>query len=258
MSSRRNAVAAVIILVLAALAVFAWLGRRNMERSAEGERIPDAPGTESDAPPAHVPPAPPPPEPPPVPHGKTVDYGGGVVVMPDERIVVLKGRTCVAANEGLEWAVVLYRGKEYESVVAVEADASMIQFALFALGYTPGGNVDVQGDPRTPLGDRLVIEVEWEREGKTVRRRIEDLVWNLELEQPMKRTHFVFTGSRMQVDPETNSVVFLADVERLVAALYRDPAAILNNPLETGVDDIYYIANRRTLPPKGTPVTVYM
>ncbi|MBN1808191.1 MAG: hypothetical protein JW909_03920 [Planctomycetes bacterium] len=192
------------------------------------------------------------------PAGKVVDYGGGVSVLPAERTIILKGRTCVAMNEGLEWGIVLSRGKEYESVVAVDADASMIQFTLIALGYNQGGGVDVQGDQRVPTGDRLIVEVEWELEGTRTTRRLEELVWNIAQKRRMLSTSFVFTGSKMITDSETNSVVFAATAERLVLALYRDPAAILNNPLETGSDDIYYIANRRTLPPKGTPVTVYI
>jgi hypothetical protein len=221
---------------------------------------------------------------------KIVDYGGGVTVIPDERTIVLKGRTCVAGNEALEWAIVLSRGKEYESVIAVDADASVIQFALIALGYNAGGGVETLGDPRTPVGDPVIIEVEWieqqaapgsidsfasmagvERPGetahsgtgapqaaKTRRCRLEELVWNAPEGAPMEPTPFIFTGSRMTTDPETNKIIFLASSEHLVAALYRDPAAILNNPLKTGADDIFYVANRRTLPPRGTPVTVYL
>ena len=74
----------------------------------------------------------------------------------------------------------------------------------------------------------------------------------------MHRTPFVFTGSGTIMDPETNKVTFLAERDRIVAALWRDPSAMLNNPLITGVGDEYYIANRRTLPAKHTPVKVYL
>jgi len=189
---------------------------------------------------------------------KVVDYGGGVSVIPNEHTVILKGRTCVAGNEALEWAVVLTRGKDYESVVEVEADASMIQFALIALGYEAGGGVDKLGDPRTPTGDGLIIEVEWELGGKKTHCRIEELIWEDAKAAVMEKTPFIFTGSKMITDPETNKTIFLANSERLVAALCREPAAILNNPLNTGVEDTFYIANTKALPPKGTSVTVFL
>jgi hypothetical protein len=188
---------------------------------------------------------------------KVVEYGGGVSVIPDEHTVILKGRTCVAGNEALEWAVVLTRGKDYESVVEVDADASMIQFALIALGYEAGGGVDKLGDPRTPTGDGLIIEVEWELGGKKTHCRIEELIWEEARAVVMEKTPFIFTGSKMVTDPATNKTIFMANSERLVAALCREPAAILNNPLNTGVEDTFYIAHTKTLPPKGTPVTVF-
>jgi len=189
---------------------------------------------------------------------KVVDYGGGVSVVPSEHTVILKGRTCVAGNEALEWAIVLTRGKDYESVVEVDADASMIQFALIALGYEAGGGVDKLGDPRTPTGDGVIIEVEWELGGKKTHCRIEDLIWEEAKSATMEKTPFIFTGSKMITDPETNKTIFLANSERLVAALCREPASILNNPLNTGVEDTFYIADTKALPPKGTPVTVFL
>jgi hypothetical protein len=133
----------------------------------------------------------------------------------------------------------------------------MIQFALIALGYEAGGGVDKLGDPRTPTGDGVIIEVEWELGGKKTHCRIEDLIWEEAKSVVMEKTPFIFTGSRMITDPATNKTIFLANSERLVAALCREPAAILNNPLKTGVEDTFYIANTKALPPKGTPVTVF-
>ena len=187
---------------------------------------------------------------------KCVTYPGGLSVYPGSRRIVMEGETCVDANEALEWAVVMRGGRDYESVVMVDAAPSLVHFALVALGFEEGGGVERQGDPNTPTGDKLVVHVEWEQDGSTITRRLEDLVWNDETEKPMCHTPFVFTGSMTIFDKQTGKSKYIADEEKIVVALYRDPSAVLNNPMETGADDIFYVVHKKAVPPKGTKVKV--
>jgi hypothetical protein len=46
--------------------------------------------------------------------------------------------------------------------------------------------------------------------------------------------------------------------EHSVVATYRDPFAVLNNPLPTGVDDTVYKVNERLVPAVGTAMTLLL
>ncbi len=183
---------------------------------------------------------------------------GRAVFFPDERKVVLEGRVCLdAPKAALEYFACFEQGKEYESVIAVKANAAHVNLAMIALKYSSGGGVEVVGDPRVPRGDPVIIHAEWKNaDGETVRARAEDLIWNSMTKKTMKRTAWLYTGSRMVRDEETRRFVYMAAIDGVMAACYRDPHAIFNTPLDTGTDDTYYFINRELCPPKGTPVRV--
>ena len=66
----------------------------------------------------------------------------------------------------------------------------------------------------------------------------------------MDRNAWIFSGSVIGEEG------LIADIEHNLVATYRDPAAILNNALPTGLDDTVYKVNERLVPPVGTPVTM--
>ena len=66
-----------------------------------------------------------------------------------------------------------------------------------------------------------------------VRMPLEEFAYNLQTENIMKRVPFAFTGSRIEKDPETGKMIFIADIERSIAAVRLDPNALLNSPLNT-------------------------
>jgi len=183
---------------------------------------------------------------------------GKVVFFPETREIHLEARVCLdAPNAVLEYFACFQGGKEHESIVAVRANAANVNLAMIALRYCWGGGVEYVGDPRAPQGDPVLIEAEWRgKEGETVRVRAEDLMWNKETGKPMRRTAWLYTGSRMVKDDETGRYIYMAAVDGVMAACYRDPHAIFNSPLDTGADDVYYFINRELCPPKGTAVKV--
>lgn len=187
---------------------------------------------------------------------KPIDQFPGMLVYPKSRKIVMEGYTCVEGHEALEWGVVAKGGKEYESVVAVGVIPHDLQFALMALKYKEGGGVEMQGDPGKPRGDEALVQVEWEKDGETISKRLEELVWNDETGKVMRPTPFVYTGSQAVFDKKSGKFTYVADQEKIIFALYRDPTAMFNNPLETGTDDIFYVVNKKTIPPKGTKVKV--
>ena len=140
-------------------------------------------------------------------------------------------------------------GKLHESVLKIDARPSDLQVALLLLGLKNKNNLEFQGDPTVPEGDLLDIFVEWELPDKTMKRvRAEELAYDQHKKQPMDRTSWVFTGS------EILNGQFMADKDGSIIATFRDPLAIINNPLPTGADDTVYVSNEKLVPPRDTKI----
>ena len=80
----------------------------------------------------------------------------------------------------------------------------------------------------------------------------------MKTKKTMKLAPWIFSGSRYEKDEQTGRSVFMADVEKNVAAIYRDPYALFNTPLDTGADDTFYEINREKIPKRGTKVRVWI
>jgi hypothetical protein len=94
--------------------------------------------------------------------------------------------------------------------------------------------------------------VMWRAQGRDHAVRLEELAWDIPARRPMEPVAWVFTGvAPPRSGPRTTE-------ERSVVATYRDPDAVLNNPLPTGADDTVYKVNERLVPPVGTPVTLWL
>jgi hypothetical protein len=174
---------------------------------------------------------------------------GNILLDGNKRQISLNG--WVNMSEGLvELLACAPGGKVHESVLVIDVEPYHLQVALLLLGLEARGNLEYQGDPKTPEGDPVEIFVEWmdSTNGETKSYRAEDLVYNVKKDRPMKHTHWVFTGSQV-VDS-----VFVAQLEKSLVTTYHDPFTILDNPLPTGADDTLYEANRFLVPPKGTGV----
>jgi len=176
---------------------------------------------------------------------------GKLTIDGDARELTMPG--WVNMSEGLvELLACAPGGKTHESVLVIDVEPYHLQVALLALGLEARGNLEFQGDPRTPDGDPVEIHVEWKdpENGKVTKRRGEELVYNVKADRPMKKTHWVFTGSRV-VDG-----AFIAQLDGSLVTTYHDPNTIIDNPLPTGGDDTFYEANRFLVPPVGTKVTM--
>jgi len=150
----------------------------------------------------------------------------------------------------LEYLAVAPGGKVHESLLTVDVRPLHFQVALILLGLEPKGGLTVQGDEKAPKGSPVTLHVSWNRAGKPVKVRAEELVWNIDRKQPLASNAWVFSGSSV------NDRGFVADEELSLVATYRDPAAIVNNVLPSGADDTVHKVNERIVPPLGTPVTL--
>ncbi len=155
------------------------------------------------------------------------------------------------------------RGKRHESIFTLLCDPKILQFHLLAFGLKPSPQVKYFGEGGKLKGDKVYIYAFWKdpKTKKDVVYRGEDLVFNIRTKKTMKRTGWVFTGSRFQKykykteDGKTHErEIFMAAYAGNLVVTYHDPDAILNNPMETGGDDTIYYSNYLALPPRGHPV----
>jgi len=170
----------------------------------------------------------------------------------------------LGAHEVLEGAIEYlacsYGGKSYESVLVLDASPHEIYQGLLDVGLSPGSpaTYDAEDNLVAPHGPGVTLMVEWATEtGTTVRMRAEDLIYNTKTERPMVRTDWIFTGSRMMEDPETEQQVLQAEMTGNVISTHQsDPSVLLQNPLVAAMDETSYQANERTLPPAGAALTL--
>jgi len=176
----------------------------------------------------------------------------------ENKTVEIDGRICL--DEGpLELFACAEGGKEYESVIALKGEPWQIHLSLLLLGLKPGeGGPEWQGDATPPVGDPVIVEIEWEdEEGNKIRKRAEDLMWDSHQDAAMPHIEWTFSGSMIAED-ENGNQYYAADRDRSIVTVFHDPLTILDNPLETGGDDSVYVVNSKITPPVDTPVTVIM
>jgi len=224
------------------------------------------------------------------PPGKRVDFTGGVFAIKESRTVLASGWFVLDQHDALEYfACPVKNGKLHETVIALDTDPAIINLAMIALGYQSGGGVQRLGDPAKPIGDRVRLFVEWDwneaaaiaawlakldppwqrpsfrvivekvqegeikwEKGPVVRVRAEDLMFGVGDGAPMVRAGFIYSGSSFGVNEETGRRFYKATAGGVLAAVYRDPDAVFNTPLESGEDDTYYRVRDTICPPRGT------
>jgi hypothetical protein len=170
--------------------------------------------------------------------------------------VDLKSKTATCAGQvnmvrgPVEYLAVARGGKVHESVLRLDVRPLHFQVALILLGLEPKGGLTRQGDTHAPQGSPVDLRIGWQRKGRPVKVRAEELVWDVRRKGAMQPQSWVFTGS------STNEQGFVADLELSLIATYRDPVAIINNGLPEGTDDTAYKVNERIVPPLNTAVTV--
>ncbi len=174
---------------------------------------------------------------------------GNVVFDTIKREVTVPGEiNIVGGDANIEFFACGKLGKTHESILIVDAEPIYILTALGVLDFTPGMDLSVEGDPRTPTGTPVDLWVEWNQGDEVVARRARELVWNAFTEQPMRETPWVFTGGRLKNNQ------FTAQLFHNIVAVYRDPDSLFNHPLPTGTDDRTYRVNTDVIPPKGTKI----
>ena len=203
---------------------------------------------------------------------------GHLQVEEKEKKLVLKGKISEALGEydehlkgAVEYLVCGRNGKEYESIIVVEATAKEIYDALEKLDVavgTPPGYDDEKDEPTPPTGTEFLIYAEWKIEAADfkdkeylVRRvRAEDLIFNVKTKKPMSRVAWIYSGSRIVADLDSDdedAMMPQAFMSNDLVALRRfDASALFQNPLLESEEENIYKKNDALLPKGGTPITL--
>ncbi len=183
-----------------------------------------------------------------------------------EKRIEIEGATALKVGPQLELLACSARGKAYESLLIWLCEPSHLQLALIMIGLTPTPQVEQFGEQKElKQGEKVVIEVEWTDPvtKKQVRRRAEDLLFDVYRDGCMKYSGFVFTGSRQLDVPQPPDWVltkkqFASDVTGTIAVSYHDPDAILDTPLSEGGNNTTYVAWEQRLPERHTMIVTHI
>ena len=195
---------------------------------------------------------------------------GHLQIKEKEQKLVLKGKISEALGEydahlkgAVEYLVCGHNGKEYESIVVVNATAKEIYEALEKLGVavgTPPGYDEEKDEPTPPTGTEFLIYVEWKDGDKTKKVRAEELVFNVKTQKPMRQVAWIYSGSRVVADLDSDdedAMIPQAFMSNDLFALRRfDASALFQNPLPESEEENIYKKNDALMPKLGTPVTL--
>ena len=198
---------------------------------------------------------------------------GHLEIKEKEQKLVLKGKISEALGEydahlkgAVEYLVCGHNGKEYESIIVVDATAKEIYDALEKLGVavgTPPGYDEEKDEPIPATGTEFLIYAEWKigaEEDLVKRVRAEDLIFNVKTQKPMSRVAWIYSGSRVVADLDSDdedAMVPQAFMSNDLVALKRfDASALFQNPLLEAEEENIYKKNDALLPKLGTPVTL--
>jgi len=175
---------------------------------------------------------------------------GGVRIIKNKQQVAFPA--VVNMDKGLlEYLIVGVSGKVHESLLRTDMEPFCLQIAMLLAGFEGASRpLSFQGDPSTPEGDAVDIWIEWKDGENTVKAKIEEWVVNKAEGAHLKPMAWVFTGSFI------SGGRFMADMDKSIASIFHDPAALIDNPLPEGSSDEVWFVNEGTVPAMGTAVTV--
>jgi hypothetical protein len=180
---------------------------------------------------------------------------------------VLVGATVCLREGGLECFLCRSRTKEYESVLATDADAQVIHAGLLAAGAQPGSPVryvEQKGEVVIvpPTGSRIKISVQYEDNGKLATVPAQRWIVNAKTKKNLE-DDWVFAGSQLLPNPddESKKPVYAATSDGSYICIYNMPYALLDLPVnnpnkEPEIRELQPQTER--IPPLATKVTLIL
>lgn len=148
--------------------------------------------------------------------------------------------------------------KEHESIVLLSAPPLSIYEALGLIGLRPGKPpryFPETGRTRSASGDRVDVLVRYEVDRKIV--EVSACRWMLDMDrkEPMRYTHWLFTGSE-----RTEDGAFAANIEGTAVTVVDFPSSLLALPMSHSEsnDALWLVANTDVIPKIGTLVTLVL
>ena len=145
-------------------------------------------------------------------------------------------------RDPIEYLLIHEKGKKHEAVFVTEAQPSILNAALLAIGFEPGKNASyVEKDPpptleevrsgvdpliiTAPKGKPFFMTARWkDADGKQVEHCVEELLLDLTTQEPMGLCEWVYMGGRMAVLYKGEPEVYMADLEgNLISVCYLLP-----------------------------------
>jgi len=183
---------------------------------------------------------------------KVVNVGKVRAHVADKRVEV-DGAILLEPGILIEVLVCTPSGKTHETVMTVDCVPSNVHAALLLIGLQPGRPVAYKDKKYGPTGDRVKISARWTENGNTRIVRAEDLLYNVKHKRAMEHQYWIFCGSVM--DPQRDQP-YLADLTGNIVTTFNDPATVIDNPSEAGMDDDMLEINAKVCPAPGTKVTL--
>ena len=201
----------------------------------------------------------------------SIGWGDGhLKVMEKEKRLVLTGEISKALGEydehlrgAVEYLICGRDGKEYESIIIVNATAKEIYDALSKLGVevgTPPGYDEEKDEPTPPTGTAFIMSVAWKDGDEMKKVRAEELILNVKTQKPLQQVAWIYSGSRIvpDLDSEDEDAMlpqaFMSN--DIVALRVFDASALFQNPLPESSEENIYKKNDAVLPELGTPITL--
>ena len=201
----------------------------------------------------------------------SIGWGDGhLKVMEKEKQLVLTGEISKALGEyeshlrgAVEYLVCGRDGKEYESIIVVDATTKEIYDSLSKLGVevgTPPGYDAEKDEPTPPTGTAFILSVAWKDGNEMKKVRAEELILNVKTQKPLQQVAWIYSGSRIvpDLDSEDEDAMmpqaFMSN--DIVALRVFDASALFQNPLPESSEENIYKKNDAVLPELGTPITL--
>ena len=151
-------------------------------------------------------------------------------------------------NGAIEYLAVASGGKLHESLFRLDVRPLHLQIGLMLLGCESKQSLKSQGDPAAPEGTQVQIKIRWsDISGRKLEMAAEKWILVMPGHHSMKDNPWVFTGSRILKSG------FEADTSRSIAAVWHDPAALIDNASASGADNSCFV-NSSIVPKRGTSV----
>jgi hypothetical protein len=183
---------------------------------------------------------------------------GLVTLHKAERTLTLPAKVNMV-DQIIEYALVTTDGKRHESLLTTDAQPRDLHVAALLLGVKPAGLAVANGVLKIPTAAEVEIEVNWPIHGGVRRMPLHQLVGQLKNADPgvtVREIEALEPGNWLYSGSETTPGRFEAQAQGSFISVIADPAALINNPRLSRLNDKLHVPNKPQLPAVGTSVQV--